>query len=196
MRHRLRRFGHECDRFVVRGLECPFAKLEEEEDDDDDEDPEEEEKERVPVPSFDQVERPGIFVPARRDETRGERLFREARDAVSRTEMEKALEAIGEEQEEGEFRFIPTAEELRSALTGRTAQGIMAVLSALAVTAAFRGMPAGRLATPSLAVAHSERQAARVLSGPVSDFGIKKRRAFFGFGPVGAIDSFNETGFN
>lgn len=186
---------------MVRGLECPFLKQEEEEDDDDEEDTPDP-KDRVPV-AFPQVERkeePGIAVPARRGPGR---LIQQALDAVAAVEAEKALERIGEIQDEGGLQSVPGMNQLRGALTGETAQAILAVLTALAVTAALARTPGMRLATPLLAVASSERRVSKQFSmlnvrpdRVQTELDRRKVRELFGFGPVAGVDTFSETGFN
>ncbi len=193
MKHALRAAGHECDRFVVRGLECPFRKIEEEDEEEPDEDPDD----KI---SFPQV----LPVPARRD--RGADAVRGAnvvdfRNAVAQGETRKALERMAAFQNLGGLQFVPDASRLTSALQGNTAQGIMAVLAALATIAALRRGRAGTLRTQSLGVAQSERGVAMQLSArdPVIEFQGRSRRAirkFFGFGPTAGVDTFSETGFN
>lgn len=195
--HRLREAGHECDRFVVRGIECPFRKFEDEEKERERELPEEAEKEPVPESAAER-EFPKIMVPARR---RPGLKIQEALDAVSKIEAEKALERVGDIQNFGGLQFIPKMEQLSGALSGQTGQGIMAVLTALAVAAASSRMGGMRLNPQSLVVAQSERRVAEGLSQPKGLVGpgetlVGSLRKFFGFGPSAGFDSFSETGFN
>lgn len=197
MRHRLRRAGHECDRFVVRGIECPFRSME---DDDDEEErerelPEEEEREKV-LEFPQEREFPKMMVPARR---RPSLKIQKILDAVSKVELEKALERVGDIQDTGGLQFIPTKEQLLRALNSPTAQGLTAVLTALATAAAMSRGAGMRLSPQSLRVAASERQVAGQLSTPLSEFQGRNRRGIrklFGFGPSAGFDSFSETGFN
>jgi len=198
VKHRLRQFGHECDRFVVRGMECPFRKQEEEEDDDEDA---EEEHDSIRFPQV-------LPIPMRRqrgaDAVRGDNVI-DFTNAVAQGETRKALERMAAFQNEGGLQFIPRMNTLLEGLSGQKAQNIFAILSALAITAAFVRGRGGSLRTQSLGVAGSERLVAERLSRPSglkADpgqelFDEKRRglRRFFGFGPAGGFDSFSETGF-
>lgn len=197
MKHQLREAGHECDRFVARGLTCPFKRMEEEEPE---EDPEEKQD---PAMEFPQI----IPIGERRrgaDSVRGANVT-DFINAVAPGETRTALERMAAIQNVGGLSFIPTREQLASAFSGQTSQGIMAVLTAIAVAVAssrMRGIPSGRM---SLGVAASERQVAEQLSTPglgrepsSSLLGGRNRRSirkFFGFGPVAGFDAFSETGF-
>ncbi len=201
MKHRLRIGGHECDRFVVRGFECPFRRTEEEDDEEEEEDPQlPEPKVRQPAMKFPQQEDvPSLMVPARRQPPL---LVQQALEAVSKVEAEKSLERIGDIQGMGGLLSIPEVGRIRGALSGQTVQGLMEVLTAIAVSVSLARMPSTRFAMPGLAVASSERHVAKQFSlreaGP-ADIVSEGLRRLLGFGPVGAgigSDVFSETGFS
>lgn len=180
----------------MRGLECPFRRLEDEEEDN-------EEEEDQAAREFEKV----IPLAERRrgaDAVRGANVV-DFTNAVAMGETRKALERMAAIQNVGGLQSIPQAGRLGSQLREHGPQGIMAVLTALALTALFRGMPAGRLGTTSLAVAMGERRAAQrfsmlnVASDKVkSPAEVDAVRKLFGFGPKGGgsgSDVFSETGF-
>lgn len=187
----MRSAGHECDRFVAAGFtDCPFKRMEDEEDE------EEQPDEKQRAMEF----RRAIPLAERRrgaDAVRGANVT-DFVNAVAPGETREALERMAAFQNEGGLQFLPRAERLKSALTGQTAQGIFAVLAALATIAAMsRGRPSLSTA-PSLVVAHSERDVASRLAQESRDrAGGDKRaiRRLFGFGPTAGFDAFSETGF-
>lgn len=175
-------------------MSCPFVKEEEEDEEDD---PDEDDK---AVREFPQI----IPLAERRrgaDSVRGANVV-DFVNAVAQGETRKALERMAafERIQEGGLSFIPTASQLGSALSSNTAQGIFAVLAALATIAAMRRGQGGSLAMRSLAVPRSERLVAERLGAvrQVREAGESQERIrrFFGFGPTAGIDSFSETGFN
>lgn len=186
----MRMAGHECDRFVARGLECPFRKAEEEEDFE-----EEEEKQDRAFPQI-------IPVAERRKQDaradmRPDNVLQFSQ-VVGHREAMRGVERVAALQNVGGLQSIPMASQLSSLLSEGGVQSIFALLAALAVTASLLRGGGMRLSPQSLVVPASERHVAERLARPGGLFGETNRlgiRKFFGFGAQGGFDSFNETGF-
>lgn len=123
----LQDFGHECDRFRVFGLRCPFGGLKEDEEDEDEEEEEEGQKaERVP-----------LMLPARRrSDADAQRELRNVTDiAVAPKELREALERLAAIKQRGAMRSIPELP-----FGGRGHPETFAALAAIALMTVFRAL--------------------------------------------------------
>lgn len=198
--------NHECDRFRVVGLECPFRRLLDDEEDEQ----EEEERQRIP-----------LALPGRRR--------REAEDAEGNPllifphadpQIRKALERMAALMRDGGLRSIPR-EVPSFPLSGRGHTEIIATLAAIAIMRALGGLRSTGSSVPVQPVRISEQRAARGLnqlqgiskSAPGAGrtmgrggfhvnaaanmrrlFGLSPRR-LLGLTSSAGFDSFSETGF-
>lgn len=202
--------GHECDRFRLQGMECPFVRAREDADTDDDD--------RRSFPRF------PLAVPARREqEGRSPLIF-----PHQQPEFVKRLEQVAAIQTQGGLQSIPAIGRMlgevpvdRLALSGRGHEATLAGLAAIVIMLTSRALRSSGFGTGLQAVRISEQRAAKGLSkvvqqsrfggGPARSQGrggflmpadkfravvrpprIKRRP---GGGLVAGFDSFSETGF-
>lgn len=154
MRH-LQDFGHECDRFIAEGLECPFRRFRE------DADPEEEEKEAEQQKAFEFPDSIPFMVPERR-RTSGdvEKNLGAISDlAVAPRELREALERMAAFKQIGELSSIPDFP-----FSGRGHPAIMSVLAAITIMTVLRSLRSAGFGTGFQGVRTSERHAAKGLA--------------------------------
>lgn len=137
--------GHECDRFGLQGIPCPFRKFKEDED----EDPEEQ-KGRIPFE---------LAIPARRAKDFRDQLRPVVPLAVAPKELREALERMAAFQQEGDMLSIPDFP-----LSGRGHPEIIATLTAIALMTAFRQLRGSGSGTASSVVRAGERRVAQGLA--------------------------------
>lgn len=158
---------HECERFTLRGIECPFRDLTKEEK----KRQREREKEERPEEAEERDEIP-VAIPARREQDKRHKMTREQQfaDMLKRMpviahgdpKMKEALERMLRTQEEGGLPSIP-----REAIPRRgfplpelEGRGLIAVLSAIAIFEGLRQLRSTGSGTSSRAVRASELRAA------------------------------------
>ena len=212
---------HDCARFMMRRIDCPFRLLED--------DPEEEEKDpqrEREEPEQAEEEREGVKVPIALPGRRRDRFRRHERTskrenplelptlAVAKGEVREALERMRQLQFDGGLPSIPNIQDLGLPSIGSGQQQIIAVLTAIAIAAALRSARGFQLGNTFQGVQASERRAARGLSKLSDTSQLRgrggfhrnaaqdlrellgfRRRKFDGPGLVG-VDVFSETGFN
>ncbi len=209
---------HDCARFMIRRISCPFRELED--------DPEEGEKKPVrerEEPDQAEEEREGVRIPValpgRREPTkRHERSFQRENPlelpllAVAKGEVREALERMRQLQFQGGLPSLPEIQDLALPSLGQGGQQIIAVLTAIAIAAGLRSTRGFMLGNTFQGVQLSERRAARGLSKLSDTSQLRGRGGFhrnaaadlrelLGFrkrklgGARGGFDSFSETGF-
>lgn len=139
----LQEFGHECDRFIAKGLPCPFRKSRQDDDDDEGE-------EKQPFP---------LVFPARRKADQEQQLKNVTTLAVAPKELREALERMAAFQNVGELQSIPNFP-----LSDRGQPEILSVLAAIALMKAFRALRARGLGTGLNAVRVGERHVTKGLA--------------------------------
>lgn len=206
--------NHECSRFILRQLGCPFRRP-----------PERERKlrnitERRPdderfedEPPDDEVF-PIIPVPGRKaDERIRQNLNNLTTLAVAPKELREALERMAAFQQEGELQSIPPVRSLAPNTPGFGRRPTMAVLTAIAIAASLKSSQSGSFGKGFRAVQAAELRSARGLqtlgrTSPVRGRGglhvnaAADLRGLLGFrkkfgigGELGFGQEFSETGF-
>lgn len=196
---------HDCDRFRVAGLACPFKGMEDHEDE---EDAEEDES------AFE------LALPGRKAKERElDNLRQFPVIAHGDPAMKKALERMAAIKNTGGFPSLPNMSPVPEfPLQGRGHREIMAVLSAAAIMQGLRMLRSTGSGVNSRAVQMSERRAAGGLSkvlgrsgsartggrgglhvNAAADLqnliGFKRKLRDTGSGLTAGFDSFSETGF-
>lgn len=202
---------HECDRFRAKLIECPFRKFKEDTLDEEDDD------------EFDHEFDIRAMFPAKRKDEELRNLRQMPVIAHGDPVMKQALERLAAIKQDGGLTSIPNIPVTDFPLQGRGHPEIIAVLSAIAIMSALRGMRSLK-SSPSLqAVRLSETRVAQGLSkalGRQSQGQSKSGGRVFGrggihvnaaadlqrllgfnrkvgpAGPVPGVDVFSETGFN
>jgi len=210
---------HDCSRFMIRKMTCPFRGLEE--------DPEEEDKQPVrerEQPEQAEEEREGVRIPIalpgrnrrKRHERSSERPLENPLElpllAVAKGEVREALERMRQLQFDGGLPSLPNIQDLAFPSLGQGHQQIIAVLTAIAIAAALKSSRGFQLGNTFQGVQLSERRVSKGLSKLSDTSQLRGRGGFhrnaaadlrelLGFrrrklgGPVGGFDSFSETGF-
>ncbi len=161
---------HECERFALRGIECPFRKMTREERkrqrERDKEQPEKEAEEREGIRAM---------IPARRQDDKRHKMTREQAMAKRLADMpviahgepqvRKALERMRQIQNEGGLPSIPRESTRRGfPLPELEGRGLISTLAAIAIFEGLRQLRATGSGTSSQAVRASEMRAAEGLS--------------------------------
>lgn len=196
--------GHECDRFGIRGIACPFRRSREDEDDEPDEEGERRAHRNV-LP---------IALPGRRSDADQDRQLRNITNiAVAPKELREALERMAAFKNIGGLPSIPSFP-----FEGRGHQSTISVLTAIALMTAFRALRSRGLGQGLPMVRAGERHVSKGLQRVLSPRGsgnpartqgrggihvnaaANLRQLLFGRrkvgGPAAGFDAFSETGFN
>lgn len=142
---------HDCSRFVVRGMPCPFRELAKPEAED--------------TPPDEEFFRDIIPIGERNKEARTRALNNLSTIAVAKGEVKEALERMAAIQQTGGLPSIPNMEPFMDfPLQGRGHPEIIAVLTAIAIAAGLRAGRSSTFRSGFRAVQASEMRVAQGLS--------------------------------